>query len=63
MFVFHEMFYEISVAVFLDWRQGLASGVTPKYTNMLVSPTQNSGVRGIAQRQPSTPGILRYSGI
>ena len=26
---------------------------------MLVSPTQNSGVGGIAQRQPPTPGILR----
>ena len=32
-------------------------------TNMLVSPTQNSGVRGIAQRQPPTPGILCRSGI
>ena len=49
-----------------DWRRGLASrvmqilglasgigvGVTPKYTNMLVSPMQNSGVGGITQRQP-----------
>ena len=25
---------------------GLASRVTPKYTNMLVSPTQNFGVGG-----------------
>ena len=32
-------------------------------TNMLVSPTQNSGVRGIAQRQPPTPVILHRSGI
>ena len=32
-------------------------------TNMLVSPTQNSGVGGTAQRQPPTPGILRRSGI
>ena len=30
---------------------------------MLVSPTQNSGVGGIAQRQPPTPGILCRSGI
>ena len=49
---------------------GLASGVMqilalgkPKYTNMLVSPTQNPGVGGTAQRQPPTPGILRRSGI
>ena len=52
------------------WRRGLASGKTQilalgnaKYTNMLVSPTQNSGVGGITQRQPPTPGILRRSGI
>ena len=32
-------------------------------TNMLVSPTQNAGVGGIAQRQLPTPGILRRSGI
>ena len=32
-------------------------------TNMLVSPTQNSGVGGIAQRQPPKPGILRSGGI
>ena len=32
-------------------------------TNLLVSPTQNSGIGGIAQRQPPTPGILRRSGI
>ena len=32
-------------------------------TNMLVSPMQNSGVGGIAQRQPPTPGMLRRSGI
>ena len=32
-------------------------------TNMLVSPTQNSGVGGIAQRQPLTPSMLRRSGI
>ena len=32
-------------------------------TNMLVSPMQNSGVGGIAQRQPPTPGILRSGGI
>ena len=37
--------------------------VTLKYTNMLVSPTQKSGVGGIAQRQPPTPGILRSGGI
>ena len=30
---------------------------------MLVSPMQNSGVGGIAQRQPPTPGILRRSEI
>ena len=34
-----------------------------KDTNMLVSPTQNSGVRGSAQCQPLTPGILRRIGI
>ena len=34
-----------------------------KDTKMLVSPTQNSGVGGIAQLQPPTPGILRRSGI
>ena len=32
-------------------------------TNMLVSPTPNSGVGGIAQRQTPMPGILRSSGI
>ena len=32
-------------------------------TNMLVFPTQNPGVGGIAQRQPPTPGILRSGGI
>ena len=32
-------------------------------TNMLVSPMQNSGVGGIAQRQPPTPDILRSGGI
>ena len=32
-------------------------------TNMLVSPTQKSGVGGIAQRQPPTPGILRSGGM
>ena len=31
------------------------------YTNMLVSPTQNSGVGGIAQRQPPTPYRLKVS--
>ena len=31
-------------------------------TNMLVSPTQNSGAGGIAERQPLTPGILRSGG-
>ena len=46
---------------------GLALGVTQilwlQDTNMLVSPTQNSGVGGIAQHQTPTPGILRHSGI
>ena len=45
---------------------GLASGNANFHildTNMLVSPTQNSGVGGIAQRQPPTPGILRSGGI
>ena len=59
-----------------DWRRGkansrfgvggLASGNANFHildTNMLVSPTQNSGVGGIAQRQPPTPGILRSGGI
>ena len=32
-------------------------------TNMLVSPMQNSGIGGIAQRQSPTPGILRSGGI
>ena len=32
-------------------------------TNMLVSPTQNSGVGDIAQRQPPTQGILCSGGI
>ena len=49
------------------WRRGfgiggLASGNANFHildTNMLVSPTQNSGVGGIAQRQPLTPCILR----
>ena len=46
------------------WR--LASGNANFHildTNMLVSPTQNAGVGGIAQRQPPTPGILRSGGI
>ena len=45
---------------------GLASGNTNSHildTNMLVFPTQNSGVGGITQRQPPTPGILRSGGI
>ena len=32
-------------------------------TNMLVSTTQNSGIRGMAQLKPPTPGILRSGGI
>ena len=32
-------------------------------TNMVVSPMQNSGVGGIAQHQPPTPGILISGGI
>ena len=59
-----------------DWRRGLALGLTQVLglalgnanfhildTNMLVSPTQNSVVGGIAQRQPPTPGILHSGGI
>ena len=45
---------------------GLASGNANFHisdTNMLVSPTQNSGIGGIAQRQPPMPGILRSGGI
>ena len=43
---------------------GLASGVWRRVdTIMLVSAMQNSGVGGIAQRQPSTPGILHSGGI
>ena len=48
------------------WRRGLASGNANFQildTNMLVSPMQNSGVGGIAQRQPPTPDILRSGGI
>ena len=46
--------------------RGLASGNANFHildTNMLVSPTQNAGVGGIALRQPPTPGILRSGGI
>ena len=46
--------------------RGLASGNANSHildTNMLVSPTQKSGVGGTAQRQPPTPGILRSGGI
>ena len=59
-----------------DWRRGLALGLTQILglasgnanfhildTNMLVFPTQKSGVGGTAQRQPPTPGILRSGGI
>ena len=49
-----------------DWRRGQRQFKGLRWlqdTNMLVSPTQNSGVGGIAQRQPPTPGILRCSGI
>ena len=45
---------------------GLASGNANFHildTNMLVSPTQNSGVGALAQRQAPTPGILRSGGI
>ena len=45
---------------------GLASGNANFHildTNMLVSPTQKSGVGGIAQRQSPTQGILRSGGI
>ena len=44
----------------------LASGNANSHildTNMLVSKMQKSGVGGIAQRQPPTPGILRSGGI
>ena len=46
----------------LGLTQILALG-NAKITNMLVSPSQNSGVGGIAQCHPPTPGILRRSGI
>ena len=46
---------------------GLASGVKQIFlfldTNMLVSPTQTSGVGGLCQRQDPTPMVLRRSGI
>ena len=46
---------------------GLASGVTEIFafldTNMLVYPTQNSGVGGLSKRQDQMPMILRRSGI
>ena len=32
-------------------------------TNMLVSPTQNSRVGGIAQREAPTQGVMHCSGI
>ena len=38
-------------------------GIPNAYINMLVSPMQNSGVGGIAQRQLPTLGILCHSGI
>ena len=50
----------------LRWVPGLASGnenIHISDTNMLVSPTKNSGVGGSAQRQIPTPGILRSGGI
>ena len=50
-----------------DWHWGFALGVTQIFafldTNMLVSPTQNSGVGGLSQRQDPTQMVLRRSGI
>ena len=43
---------------------GLASGVLALLdTNMLVSPTRNSGVGGLSQRQDPTQMFSRRSGI
>ena len=53
-----------------DWRRGLASGKTQILALGNAKIYQHVGTfnakfwrRGIAQRQPPTPGILRRSGI
>ena len=52
---------------FTGWRWGFALGETQilafSDTNMLVSPTKNSGVGGLSQRQGTTQLFLRRSGI
>ena len=67
--IFHWLASGFGVGANANFRFGvgsLASGNANFHildTNMLVSPTQKSGVGGIAQRQPPTPGILRSGGI
>ena len=67
--IFHWLASGFGVGANANFRFGigsLASGNANFHildTNMLVSPTQKSGVGGIAQRQPPTPGILHSGGI
>ena len=67
--IFHWLASGFGVRANANFRFGvgsLASGNANFHildTNMLVSPMQNSGVGGIAQCQPLTPGILRSGGI
>ena len=67
--IFHWLASGFGVGANANFRFGvgsLASGNANFHildTNMLVSPTQKSGVGGIAQHQPPTPGILRSGGI
>ena len=67
--IFHWLASGFGVGANANFRFGvgsLASGNANFHildTNMLVSTTQKSGVGGIAQRQPPTPGILRSGGI
>ena len=67
--IFHWLASGFGVGANTNFRFGvgsLASGNANFHildTNMLVSPMQNPGVGGIAQRQAPTPGILRSGGI
>ena len=67
--IFHWLASGFGVGAYANFRFGVG-GLASRNdnfhildTNMLVFPTQNSGVGGIAQHQPPAPGILRSGGI
>ena len=60
--IFHWLASGFGVGANANFRFGVG-GLASGDTNMLVFPTQNSAVGGIAQLQPPTPCILRSGGI